>query len=216
MDGNPALRANFSRCSFIQTSREPLSPNSSYPSNRLRLRLSSAVFASHARGYRQMLVQGVRRRAVRAPESPDRSIPDHNPQSSPTKCRRGLLDADGLTGEDCTEVDFIAAQTDSTATRDHDGLAVEWIVDIGQPLVGTCGRLTDLGRALHVQGLVRTLVVEDLDELVEPSLLLQKIGSRRLGGLAPAGHPQPPTQCAGRNDHRRRSLERAAYQNGTG
>src|SRR5215831_7607004 len=29
-------------------------------------------------------------------------------------------DADGLTGEDRTEVDFLAAQTDSIITRDHD------------------------------------------------------------------------------------------------
>src|SRR5215472_8174148 len=53
-------------------------------------------------------------------------------------------DADGLTGEDRTEVDFLAAQTDSTTTRDHDGFVVEWIVDVRQPLVGTCGRLIDL------------------------------------------------------------------------
>jgi hypothetical protein len=32
-----------------------------------------------------------------------------------------------------------------------------------------------LRRALHVQGFVRTLVVEDLDELVEPDLLLQEV-----------------------------------------
>src|SRR5262249_29445176 len=92
-------------------------------------------------------------------------------------------DADGLIGEDRTEVDFLAAQTDSTTTRDHDGFVVEWIVDVRQPLVGTCGRLIDLRRALHVQGLVRPLVVEDLDEFVEPSLLLQEIGSSRFGGF---------------------------------
>ena len=64
---------------------------------------------------------------------------------------------------------------------DHDGFIVEGIVDVRQSGVHALGRLVDLRRALHVQGLVRTLVVEDLDELVEPSLLLQKIGSRRLG-----------------------------------
>src|SRR5260370_40984332 len=47
--------------------------------------------------------------------------------------------------------------------------------------------LVYLRRELHVQGLVRTLVVEDLHELVEPSLLLQKIGSRRLGGFSLQG-----------------------------
>src|SRR5438477_8151217 len=64
---------------------------------------------------------------------------------------------------------------------------VEGIVDVWQSLVDACGRLIDLRRALHVQGLVRTLLVEDLDELVEPSLLLQKIGSRRLGGFSLQG-----------------------------
>jgi hypothetical protein len=43
--------------------------------------------------------------------------------------------------------------------------------------------LVDLGRALHVQSFVRTLVVEDLDKLIEPGLLLQEIRSRRLGGF---------------------------------
>ena len=52
----------------------------------------------------------------------------------------------------------------------------------GSP-VHALGRLVNLRRTFHVQGFVRTLVVEDLDELVEPSLLLQKIGSRRLGGF---------------------------------
>src|SRR5205807_2793108 len=67
--------------------------------------------------------------------------------------------------------------------RDHDGFVVEGIVDVGQSLVDAGGGLIDLRRTFHVQGLVRTLVVEDLHELVEPSLLLKKIGSRRLGGF---------------------------------
>jgi hypothetical protein len=35
---------------------------------------------------------------------------------------------------------------------------VEWIVDVGKSLVDACGGLIDLGRALHVQGFVWTLV----------------------------------------------------------
>jgi hypothetical protein len=38
-----------------------------------------------------------------------------------------------------------------------------------------CGGLIDLALALHVQGFERTLVVEDLDDLVEPGLLLQEV-----------------------------------------
>src|SRR6267143_473779 len=82
---------------------------------------------------------------------------------------------------------FFLPKTDAAATRDHDGFIVEWIVDVRQSGVPALGRLVDLRRALHVQGLVRTLVVEDLDEVVEPSLLLQKIGSRRLGGFSLQG-----------------------------
>jgi len=36
-----------------------------------------------------------------------------------------LFDADGLTGEDRIEVDFLAAQAGSSAMRDHDGFVVE-------------------------------------------------------------------------------------------
>src|SRR6266404_7812210 len=82
-----------------------------------------------------------------------------------------LFDAYGLAGEDRAEVNFFASQTNATASGDHDGFIVEWIVDVRQSGVHALGRLVDLRRALHVQGLVRTLVVEDLDELVEPSLL---------------------------------------------
>jgi len=74
-------------------------------------------------------------------------------------------------------------QANSTAPGDHDGLIVERIVDVRQSGIGTRRRPIDFGRTLHVQGFVRTFVVEDLDELVEPSLLLQKIPSGRLGGL---------------------------------
>ena len=94
-----------------------------------------------------------------------------------------FFDAHGLTGEDRAEIDFFLAQTDAAATRDHDGFIVERIVEVRQSGVHALGRLVDLRRALHVQGFVRTLVVEDLDELVEPSLLLQKVSTRGLGGF---------------------------------
>jgi hypothetical protein len=62
-------------------------------------------------------------------------------------------------------------------------LSVERIVDVGQSGVGTRGRLVDLGRILHTQSFVGTLVVEDFDELIEAGLLLQEVGGRRFGGL---------------------------------
>ena len=44
-----------------------------------------------------------------------------------------FLDADGLAGEDRAEVDFLAAETDSTTAGDHDGFVVEWIVGPAVP-----------------------------------------------------------------------------------
>jgi hypothetical protein len=43
-----------------------------------------------------------------------------------------FLDADGLAGENCAEVNLFAAQTDAAATRDHDGLVVKGVVDVGE------------------------------------------------------------------------------------
>ena len=57
---------------------------------------------------------------------------------------------------------------------------MEGIIDIGQPIIGARRGLIDFGRALHVQGFVRTFVVEDLGKFVKARLLLKKIGS---GGL---------------------------------
>ena len=86
-------------------------------------------------------------------------------------------------GKDLAEIDFFLAQTDATATGDHDGFIVEGIVDVRQSGVGTWGRLVHLGRTFHVQSFVRAFVVEDLDELVKASLLLKKIGGGRFGGF---------------------------------
>src|SRR5215472_2883666 len=68
-----------------------------------------------------------------------------------------FFDADGLSGKDLAEIDFFRAQTDATATGDHDGFVVEGIVDVWQSLVDARGRLIDFGRTFHAQGFVRTL-----------------------------------------------------------
>jgi len=78
---------------------------------------------------------------------------------------------------------FFLARTDAATAGDHDDPVVERIVDVRKPLVDALGGLINLGRALHVQGFVRTLVVEDLDELVEAGLLLQEVSTRRLGSF---------------------------------
>src|SRR5260370_15115891 len=94
-----------------------------------------------------------------------------------------FFDADGLAGKDLTEVNFLAPQTDAAAVGDDNDLVVERVIDIGQSCIGAGGRLIDLGRALHVQGFMRTFVIEDFDEVVEPGLLLQEVASGRLGGF---------------------------------
>jgi hypothetical protein len=75
---------------------------------------------------------------------------------------------------------FFVAETDAATAGDHDGFVVEGIVDVRQPGVGTRGRLVDLRRTFHIQSFVRALVVEELKEFIEASLLLQKVGAAGL------------------------------------
>ena len=65
---------------------------------------------------------------------------------------------------------FLVAEADASAIRDHNDFVVKGIVDIGQPLIGTRRILIDLSRTFHVQGLMGTFVVEDLDKIVEAGL----------------------------------------------
>jgi hypothetical protein len=60
---------------------------------------------------------------------------------------------------------------------------VQGIVDVLQSGVGVRRRLIDLGRTLHVESFVRTLVVEDINKFIKAGLLLQKVRGRRLGGF---------------------------------
>ena len=43
--------------------------------------------------------------------------------------------------------------------------------------------MINLGRTLHIQSFMRTLVVEDVEEAIKAGLWLQKVGSGRLGGF---------------------------------
>jgi hypothetical protein len=44
-----------------------------------------------------------------------------------------LLDADGLAGEDQTEIDLAAIEADAAARGDGDRLVVEGVVELGRP-----------------------------------------------------------------------------------
>jgi len=86
-----------------------------------------------------------------------------------------FFDADGLAGEHRAEIDFFLAQTDTSATGDHDGLIVQGIVDVRQAGVGTCRGLIDLSGTFHVQNFVETFAVEDLSKFCQAGPLLQKV-----------------------------------------
>ena len=60
---------------------------------------------------------------------------------------------------------------------------MEGVVDVGQSLIEAGGWPIDFGRILHAEGFVRALIIKDLDEFVEPGLLLQEVGTGRFGSL---------------------------------
>src|SRR5215467_3570460 len=92
----------------------------------------------------------------------------------------------------------------------HTNITLPRRVDVRQPGVGTRGGLVDLRRAFHVQSYVRALVVEDLNEFVEASLLWQEVGGRRLGGFFLQGemHALVTTIGLRRQLHRQATLRR--------
>ena len=94
-----------------------------------------------------------------------------------------FFDADGLAGKDGAEINLFAAQTEATAIGDDNGLVVKGIIKIGQSLIGAGGGLIDLGRALHVESFVRPFLIEDVDEVIKPGLLLQEVATGRFGGF---------------------------------
>ena len=95
---------------------------------------------------------------------------------------------------------FLFSQTNTAAASDHDGFVVKGVVEVGQARVGASGRLIDLCRTFHLEGVVGTLAIEDLDELVESSLLLKEVRCSGFGGCHLEGevHPLMATVLLGR------------------
>jgi hypothetical protein len=60
---------------------------------------------------------------------------------------------------------------------------VQGIIDVGKLGVRTRRWLIGLAGTMHIQSFMQTLVVEDCNEVVEARRLLQKVCSRRFGGL---------------------------------
>jgi hypothetical protein len=94
-----------------------------------------------------------------------------------------FLDADCLAGKDSAEVNFFVTQTDATTVGDEDNPVVKGIVEVGQSLVGTRRRLVDLGGTFHVKSFVGTLLIKNLEEVIEASLLLQEVSRGGFGGF---------------------------------
>ena len=78
---------------------------------------------------------------------------------------------------------FFVVQAKTSAAGDHDGAVVERIVRFGNASIGAVGSRVDLDRAFHGEGLMRSFVIEFVQEGVELGLLLQDVGTRWAGGF---------------------------------
>src|SRR6266568_381256 len=94
-----------------------------------------------------------------------------------------LLDTDSLPREDGAEINFFAVETDTSAVGDVDGAVVKRIIKFRQAAIGAGGGSIDFRGALHVEGLVRPLVVELLEKIIEFALLLQTVHARGTSGF---------------------------------
>src|SRR5437763_429688 len=95
----------------------------------------------------------------------------------------GFFDPHGLSGEDRAEINFFAVQTNTPTVGDVDGLVVERIHKFWQSTIAAEGRSVDFRGALHVQGLMRALVVELLEKIIEFALLLQTMHASGTSGF---------------------------------
>ena len=63
-----------------------------------------------------------------------------------------LLDTDGLASERFAQVNFLAIQTQTAATGNHNGFIVKGIVRLGNALLGSPRGGVDFRRTLHGEG----------------------------------------------------------------
>jgi len=83
-----------------------------------------------------------------------------------------FFDADGLSGKDLTEIDFLLAQTDTPAAGDYDGFIVEGIVDelrVLLPLRYSLYEVTNAGRIWLGSAETMTDVAKQLLKIVKAS-----------------------------------------------
>jgi hypothetical protein len=94
-----------------------------------------------------------------------------------------FLDTHTLPRKDGAEIDFFAVEADPSAVGDVDGLVVKRIIKFRQAAILADGGSIDFRRAPHVQGLVRPLVVELLEKIIEFAMLLQTVHARETSGF---------------------------------
>jgi hypothetical protein len=94
-----------------------------------------------------------------------------------------LFDSDGLAGEDLAEIDFLPIEADAATGCDGGSPVMEWVIDVRKAPIGSWRRPVSLRGILHVECLMRPLIVVAIDEIIELGLLLQEVAGSRLGGL---------------------------------
>ena len=94
-----------------------------------------------------------------------------------------LFDAHGLTRESGAEIDFLFEDADPSAVGDQSCPIVERIGKFADAAIWSCGRLIDVGGALHIESFMRVLVVKHMNEGIELGLLLKEVGTGGPGGF---------------------------------
>ena len=94
-----------------------------------------------------------------------------------------LFDADRLTRERSAEIYFLLENADPSAAGDKNSAIVERIGEFADAAIRPRGRFVDIGRALHIESLMRALVVKFMNEGIELGLLLKEVRTGRAGSL---------------------------------
>ena len=88
-----------------------------------------------------------------------------------------LFDAYSLTCERSAEIYFLFENADPSAVGNQNCPIVERIGEFSDSAIWPRGRLIDFDRALHIESLMRALVVKLVNEDIELGLLLKEVGA---------------------------------------
>ena len=102
-----------------------------------------------------------------------------------------LFDADVLAGEDRAEVDLAPVEADAPAVGHGNGVVVQRVGELAEASIRPRGRGIEFGGIAHLERLMRPLVIEAVDELIEAFLLLQQVVRGRFSGFLLQGQVHP-------------------------